>query len=114
MAIIRACSYSAEITMPEPLSSYSRVLVTFSQDQEIVSQKQLEELEACSVGAIVTLSQAETKQFRPSEKSPMGAARGSDAFMQIRTYKEDGSAPGSEYWRIPVLDSLDDRELGNV
>lgn len=113
MAIKRACSWSVEISTPDPLSEYDDVLVTFSQNQEIVVEKHLADLEASSDGAIVNLSQEETKLFSPSEKSPMGAAQSGPAYMQIRTYKSSGEAPGSECWRIPVLDSLNDTVIGN-
>ena len=113
MAIIRACSYSVAIDMPEPPTNYSRVVVTFAQNQRILVSKELAEMSATDDGVFVELTQEETARFRPSEKSPMGRLTGSNAFMQIRAYKEPTDAPGSECWEIPVLDSLNQEVLSD-
>lgn len=113
MAIIRACSYSAAIDTPEPPTNYSRVVVTFAQNQRILVSKELSEMSVTEDGVLVELTQEETARFRPSEKSPMGRLTGGKAFMQIRAYKEPTDAPGSECWGIPVLDSLNQEALSD-
>ena len=111
MAIIRACSYSVAIRTPVPPSSYSHLIVTFAQDQEILAEKSLSEMVVSEGGVLVSLTQAETAQFRPTDKSPMGRKTGGEAFVQLRAYKEPTDAPGSKCWKVPVYDSLNEGAL---
>lgn len=113
MAIKRACTYTASIKMPEAPSEYSQILVTLSQDQEIVVEKQKSNLTLSEQTVSFTLTQEETRLFRPSKKSPKGARVGSPAFIQVRAYKSSSVAPGSDYWEVEVYDSLNDEVLSN-
>lgn len=114
MALItRACSYSANIYTPINPNEYSSIVVTFSQDQEIIVQKNKNNLEISDSFVRVNLTQEETKAFRPSGKSEMGRKTGAPAYMQIRAYRGTHDAPGSGNWAIEVADSLSDEVLGN-
>lgn len=100
MGIIRACSYSAIIDTPESPSDYSVIQVTVKQGNvEITKNKS--DLVLTETSIIVNLDQTETKQF----------SCGATAFIQVRCYKSQYDAPGSEVWGIPVLPSLNDEVL---
>lgn len=111
MAIKRACTYSAAIQTPENPSEYSEILVLFSQDQELVVRKTKADLSASETGVLVVLTQEETALFRPSIESPLGKKLGSPVYMQMRAYKDAEHAPGSDLWKIDVIDSLSDEIL---
>ena len=113
MAIKRACTYSASIRMPEDPSNYDQILVTFSQDQEIIVEKRNSDLVLSSQAINFTLSQEETRLFRPSVKSPMGNRISSPAYIQVRAFKSASAAPGSDCWKVDVYDSLSDEVLTN-
>lgn len=110
MEIIRACNFNTELNIPDNPTSYSKIVVTFAQDQEIILQKQMGELTLRENSVVVSLSQDETKLFRPSQKSPMGARTGSAVYMQLRALKNNGVI-GTECQKITVYDSLDDTTL---
>lgn len=104
----RAGTYTATIKTPAPPLEYSRILVTFSQDQAEIISKTIGDagLTLDSEHVAVTLTQSETLLFRPSVASPMGEKLGAPAFMQIRCYKSEFEAPASACWQIDVYDAL--------
>ena len=113
MAIHRAGTYSATIKTPQVPSQYSKIRITFSQNQqEILSKNQGDSGVVLTSEAVeVTLTQAETLLFRPSAPSPMGAQSGAPAFMQIRCYKNSLDAPASATWAVEVFDALNQEVL---
>jgi len=116
--ITRVCTYEAAITTPAPPSHYSRIVVTFSQNQEILVTKTEQDvgqgMALGDSGIVVTLTQEETSLFSPSRESPMGRRCGDPAYMQIRTYASTYEAPGSCSWEMDVLDSLSEEVLSNA
>lgn len=100
MAMIRACSYSGMIDTPDSPSEYSVIQVTVKQGSVEIT-KELQDLELTDTSIIFSLDQTETKQF----------SCGETAFIQVRCYKSQYDAPGSEIWGIPVLPSLNDEVL---
>ena len=113
MAIKRACTYSASIRMPEDPDNYSQILVTVSQDPEIIAEKQKADLALSEQAINFTLTQEETRLLRPSVKSPMGNRIGSPAYIQVRAFKSASAAPGSDCWKVEVYDSLNDGVLSD-
>lgn len=111
MAIRRACTYTASIKTPNDPITYSKILITLSQNQEIIVEKNKSDLELETNAVGFTLTQEETKLFRPSIKSPKGARVGTPAYIQIRVYKNENDAPGSDCWEVDVYDSLNDEVL---
>lgn len=109
----RACSYTAAILTPVDPHTYSKILVTFAQDQEILIQKTENDLVITEDGVLVQLTQAETLSFRPSLKSVMGRRVGSPAYLQIRAYAGEYDAPGSQSFEIDVVDSHSEEVLSN-
>lgn len=111
--IRRAGTYPVTIHTPLPPAQYSKIRVTFSQDQAVVVEKKNGDsgfvINADSVE--VTLTQAETKLFKPSASSPMGRERGMRAFMQCRCYKTSLDAPASFTWPLEVYDALNEEVL---
>jgi len=107
MAMRRAASYSATITPPKDPTSYSAMLVTFAQDQQIVLEKSLDDLTIDGTDVVVELTQEETLQFSPSVPSPMGTKTGGPAYLQLRCYAGEYDAPASAAWAIDVYDVLD-------
>lgn len=101
MSIRRVCSYSATIQTPEAPSNYSAILVTFSQKNSIILNKTLSDLIVGTDTVTVQLDQDETKQF----------AAGQNAYMQIRCYKSQYEAPGSQVWVISVDPALNETVL---
>lgn len=108
MAIHRAGTYSVTIKPPEAPSAYSKILVSFAQNQQIVVEKKTGDsgFSTTADSVEVTLTQAETLLFQPTVGSPMGDERGQMAFVQIRCYKSALDAPASKIWPIDVYDSL--------
>lgn len=108
MAIHRAGTYPVHIKTPVAPSEYSKIRVTFAQNQRILIEKTNGDtaMELTDDAVIVTLTQEETKLFAPTYGSPLGGQEGTMAFMQIRCYKNTLDAPASEVWPIPVYDSL--------
>lgn len=92
MAIIRCCSYEVGIKTPVDPSTYSKILVTFSQNGRQVIVKEKADLTLLNDGVKVKLLQTETSLF---------TAPG-DAMMQLRAYTSQYNAPGSKMWAIPV------------
>lgn len=113
MAIRRMCSYAATITTPEAPANYSAILVSFSQNQQIVHSFELGDPEIVVGDDAVTvqLTQEETAAFAPSAGSPMGRETAQPAYLQIRCYKSDYVAPGSKTWAVDVYDSLETEVL---
>ena len=109
--IKRACSYSAVIRCAIDPTEYSRILVTFSQDQQILVEKEKNQMTVTSEGIIVELSQEETLRFRPSGKSIMGRRTGSPVYMQIRAYRSTYDAPGSKQFMLNVVDTQSEEVL---
>ena len=101
MGMIRACSYTATIQTPQDPTSYSSILITFSQDGSIVLQKDETGVTFSGNKIIVQLTQAETKSF----------ACGKKAYIQIRCYESAYNAPGSAIFAIDVWPALDDQIL---
>lgn len=100
MAMIRACSYVAEIETPEPPSNYSAIQVTVMQGNTSIT-KTKPQLTLTEDSVMVKLDQTETKQF----------TCGTNAYIQIRCYKSQYDAPGSEVFIIQVHPALDDEVL---
>ena len=100
--IIRATSYQCTIKTPKDPTEYSRIIVTFQQQQHNVVTKTETELTIDNPNVIVNLTQEETAKFTADYP----------CLMQIRCYKEPYDAPGSMIWEIPVIPALDDRILG--
>ena len=92
MAIIRCCSYEVGIKTPVDPSTYSKILVTFSQNGRQVIVKNKTDLTLLSDSVKVKLTQEETALF----KAP------GDALLQLRAYTSQYNAPGSKMWPIPV------------
>ena len=113
MAIVRSCSYSSVIFIPEPAENYTKIEVSFAQDQQIVVTKSDGDLETASNAVVVSLTSEETLLFRPSVKSPMGRRLGGSAFVQIRLFKDSSDAPGSKCWPVEVHDSLQEGAINN-
>ena len=113
MAIRRACSYAATITTPEAPANYSAILVSFSQNQQIIHSFELgdDEIAVNTDDITVQLTQEQTAAFQPSQGSPMGRENAQPAYLQIRCYKSDYVAPGSKTWSIEVYDSLETEVL---
>ena len=113
MAIRRACSYAATITTPEAPGEYSAILVSFSQNQQVIHSFELGDPEIVVNDSDVTvqLTQAQTAEFSPSQGSPMGRENAQQAYLQIRCYKSAYNAPGSKTWAIDVYDSLETEVL---
>ncbi len=113
MAIHRAGTYPVTIKTPEAPSNYSSILVTFAQNQAIVVEKGTGDsgFSTTEDSVVVTLTQAETLLFQPTVGSPMGAARGPMAYLQIRCYKSALDAPASAIWPVDVYDSLNQEVL---
>lgn len=107
MAMRRAASCSVTITPPKDPTTYSAMLVTFAQDQQIVLEKSLEDLTIDGADVVVELTQEETLQFAPSVPSPMGTKIGGPAYLQLRCYAGEYDAPASAAWAIEVYDVLD-------
>lgn len=92
MCIIRCCSYAAGIKLPKAPSEYSKIIVTFSQNGEILVVKNKSDLTLQSDSIKVQLTQQETALFNAPGV----------ALMQVRTYKSVYDAPGSRMWAIQV------------
>lgn len=103
MAIRRACSYEATIKTPVDPAEYSAILVTFSQNNQILVNRSIGDagLTLNEDSVVVQLSQEDTLLFKPSIP----------AFLQIRCYKATYDAPGSKVWAIDVFDSLNTEVL---
>lgn len=100
MAMIRACSYVAEIETPDPPSDYTAIQVTVMQGSTTIT-KTKPQLTLTEDSIMVKLDQAETKQF----------SCGQNAYIQVRCYKSQYDAPGSEVFGIQVHPALDDGVL---
>ena len=101
MAMIRACSYTATIQTPQDPEEYSAILCTFSQNGNIIVEKDETEITIDDNTVIIQLDQDETKLFECGKK----------CFLQIRCYKEQYVAPGSSIWAISVYPALNDETL---
>ena len=118
MAIIRACSYSATIKLPEDPANYSKILVTFQQNENNILEKDQSEvtIDSENSAVIVKLTQEETKLFSAGEISvPLNQGEvfwsSGFTFLQIRCYKSAYEAPGSKIWKVQVYPALNDEVL---
>lgn len=102
MGIRRACSYQATFQTPKPPSSYSEILVTFSQDGQNLINKARYQLNVEEFTVTAQLTQEETKLFEA----------GRPAQIQIRCFGATYDAPGSAVFSVDVWPALDDRILG--
>lgn len=102
MGIRRACSYQATFQTPKPPSSYSEILVTFSQDGQNLINKARYQLNVEEFTVTAQLTQEETKLFEA----------GRTAQIQIRCFGATYDAPGSAVFSVDVWPALDDRILG--
>lgn len=98
MSIRRVCSYSATIQTPVDPSTYSAIVVTFAQAGETIVSKNKSALTLGANSITVNLDQSETKLFDPTK----------NALMQVRCYKSQYDAPGSEIWAIRVDPALNE------
>lgn len=103
MSIRRACSYNATIELPEAPSHYSKILVSFGQDGDILINKDESELVITETDVTVRLTQAETKSF----------TAGMLAFLQVRCYASTYDAPGSACWQLWVEPAINDTVLSD-
>lgn len=103
MGIRRACSWQATVRTPTEPSNYSSILVAINQRGRNVIVKTKPDLSISTDGLniILNLSQTETAQL----------ISGINTYMQVRCYKSEYEAPGSQCWPIEVLPALDDRIL---
>ena len=111
--IKRACTFNFSIRMTEDPANFSKIVVSFVQDETLIVEKQKADMTLYPLALNITLTQAETRLFRPSIKSPKGARIGSPVYIQLRLYKSDSVAPGSDLWEAEVSDSLNDEVLSN-
>ena len=102
MGIRRACSYQATFQTPKPPSSYSEILVTFSQDGQNLINKARYQLNVEEFNVTAQLTQEETSLFEA----------GRTAQIQIRCFGAVYDAPGSAVFSVDVWPALDDRILG--
>lgn len=111
--IHRAGTYPATFKTPLPPAQYSKIRVSFSQNQQLLIEKENGDTGVTlnAVTVEVVLTQAETLLFRPSVPSPMGGQTGAPAFVQIRCYKSDLDAPASACWVVPVYDALNQQVM---
>lgn len=111
--IHRAGTCPVTIKTPLPPAEYSKIRISFSQDQVELITKNLTDagvtIEDDTV--VVVLTQQETLLFRPSVSSPMGEKLGAPAFMQIRCYKSAFDAPASACWLMDVYGSINTEVL---
>lgn len=101
MAIVQACSYKATIQTPLSPENYSAILVSFAQDGETLLNKETSQLLLQDGLVIVRLKQEETAVFKA----------GLPAFLQIRVYRNDYDAPGSQIWPVDVWPALNQEVL---
>lgn len=102
MGIRRACSYKATIQMPEAVSNYSSILVTFQQNGVNLFNLGKTDVETDGEQSIIAkLDQTQTSQF----------VAGTPAFLQIRAYKSQYEVPGSKVWALDVYPALNDEVL---
>ena len=101
MAIRRACTYKAVITLPYAPSHYSAILVTLQQNGINLINKNKSQLTVGTADVTLNLTQQETAQFEA----------GTPAYLQIRAYASTTEAPGSRCWQLDVWPALDDRIL---
>ena len=111
--INRLGTYSCSFRSRRDPAEYSKILVTFSQGQQIIVEKTQGDtgLEINGNLIEITLTQEETSRFRPSAGSPMGRATAPTAFVQIRAYKGPLDAPAGKTWPLNVYDALDEEVL---
>lgn len=102
MGIRRACSYQATFQTPKPPSNYSEILVTFSQDGEILINKLRYQLDVQDYTVTAQLTQEETSLFEA----------GKTAQIQIRCFGAVYDAPGSAVFSVDVWPALNDTILG--
>lgn len=112
--IRRAGSFACTIEPPLAPSEYSAIQLTFSQDQQIIITKNLGDtgLAVSGTKLTITLTPAETLQFRPTGGSPMGRKTGGPAVMQLRCWKSASDAPASPCWGLPVFDCNSEEAIG--
>lgn len=102
MGIRRACSYKVTFQTPEPPSNYSDILITFSQNGNILINKTRYNLLVEDFSVIAQLTQEETKLF----------TAGIPAQIQIRCFGGIYNAPGSNAFAVEVWPALNDTILG--
>ena len=103
MAIVQSCSYKATIQTPLPPENYSAILVSFAQDGQTLLNKNASQLLLQDGLVIVRLTQEETAVFKS----------GIPAFLQIRCYRGEYDAPGSQIWPVDVWPALNKEVLSN-
>lgn len=112
--MFRATTPIHSFLFDEDPSEYAQILITYSQGNIIVLEKNKEDLTieqidgdfSCHRGAYrawYRLSQEETKRFRGGVGKPV--------CVQVRVLTEDGEALASERRQIQLQDVLNDREL---
>lgn len=101
MGLRRACTYQATIRTPKAPSNYSKLLLTIQQSGQNLINKTQADLTTDATSVSVTLTQAETAQFKA----------GVPALLQLRCYASANEAPGSHAWAIDVLPALNDQIL---
>ena len=103
MAIIQACSYTATIEPPLPPENYTAILASLAQDGKTLINKETADLLLQDGLIFVRLTQEETAVFKS----------GIPAFLQIRCYRGEYDAPGSQIWPVDVWPALNKEVLPN-
>lgn len=102
MGMRRVCSYAATFQTPEPPSNYTDIIVTLSQNGEILINKARYQLTVEEFTVTVQLTQEETALFEA----------GIPAQIQIRCFGGVYNAPGSAVYSIDVWPALNETILG--
>lgn len=100
--IRRVCSYNCTVQTPKSPDTYTEILVTFEQNQQIIITKTQEDITINADTIEINLTQEETALFEGC----------SYCFMQVRCFADEYDAPGSAIFKIPVQRSLNEEILG--
>lgn len=103
MAVIRrVCSWACTVKTPKAPSTYSEILVTFEQNQQVVINKTQDDITIGTEDIEIDLTQEETALLDGD----------SFCYMQVRCYASEYDAPGSAIFKIPVQRALSEEILG--
>lgn len=102
----RATTEPFTYTLPEDADSYNVIRIAFAQNEELLVKEYAygsadPGMELDGKDVIVTLTQEETKMFKPGF-----------AYTQVRALTSEDEAPASKEFRIIVRRILDDEIMG--
>lgn len=100
--IKRVCSWACTVKTPKSPDTYSEILVSFEQNQQVVLNKTKNDITISGDVIEINLTQEETSNFESD----------SCCFMQVRCFADEYDAPGSAIFRIPVQRALSEEILG--